>query len=100
MAVIVASVGLVTHEEETWNKWNKWKETSNDATSPGLRSKETLQNSWQEVGRELSVSWSGAKEMCRSVLRTLSCPLVDVLLNIHANMKEARKNVGSDDNIA
>ena len=35
----------------------------------------------------------------RHVCLTLCCPLVDVLVNIHANVKDAWKCVSSDSNI-
>lgn len=69
-----------------------------DVIPPGHGDKQILQNNWEETGREFDVSWSVLKEKWRSVLLTLSYPLVNVL-NIHANVKEAWKCVGSDDNI-
>ena len=45
-----------------------------DVTSPGLKDRELLQNSWEEIGREVAVSPKAGKE-----LGPLHCPLVDVL---------------------
>ena len=45
---------------------------------PPERDKQLLQNSWKEIGREFYVSWMVAKDKW-------SCPLVHVLLNIHAS---------------
>ena len=38
-----------------------------DVTLPGHRGQTLLQNSWEEIGQELNVSWMVAKEKWRSV---------------------------------
>lgn len=51
------------------------------------------------VVQELNVSWEEVKEKWRSVRDQLDCerrPLVVVLLNIHANLKDSWKYMGSN----
>ena len=43
---------------------------------------------WEENRWELNVRWMVAKEKWRPLLLNLSCPLVDVLLKIHAKVKD------------
>ena len=38
-----------------------------DVSSPGHRDKHLVQNSWEEIGRELNVPWTVAKEKWRQV---------------------------------
>lgn len=58
----------------------------------GTETNDECKNSWEEVGQELKVSLEVVKENWRSIQDCSDPeqhPLVVVLFNIHANMKDA-----------